>query len=89
MLRKKKRHFFFFFFFIIIIIIIKYYYYSVLRPFQDPALSVNCYATTGVIQELMTMDQYLGKYNQVWFYLLFFIVTHVLCIDAENFVLLS
>ena len=44
---------------------------------------------TGVIQELMTMDPYLGKYNQTWYDLIRCMWTHMSYIIAENFVLLS
>ena len=57
-----------------------------------PRLFINTLVTpsyTGVIQELMTMDPYLEKYNQGRLYLLFSMWTHALCIHAENFVLLS
>ena len=38
---------------------------------------------TGVIQELMTMDPYLGKYNETRLYLMCNMWTHILCIRAE------
>ena len=47
------------------------------------------YTCTGVIQELMTMDPYLGKYNLARLYLICYMWTHILCLRVENFVLLS
>ena len=43
----------------------------------------------GSIQELITMDPYLGKYNKTRYTLICYMWTHMLRICAENFVLLS
>ena len=59
------------------------------RIIYDHSSATNFPKNTGVIQELMTMDPYLGKYKSARLYLICYMWTHILCIHAENFVLLS
>ena len=44
---------------------------------------------TRVIQALMTMDLYLGKYKYARLYSICYMRTHILCIPVKHFMLLS